>query len=220
MRRPVRNDSARLMPRRPHRLRRGPPREHEPEGFGDAVGAAALMLALVTSATCVGFAWDRHNRQSAHAHAVSLIQRISEDGKAALMPYWSGSGSGPRASTAIDTFEAVHRLGDFEPGQVGTCRAASLFTLCDGNRYRCHVSGVTPAGPVEAVVGICQDGKASPWSFDLVDITMPQMGNDTGNRDQVDPQRDGAIRYGVSPPLAEPLGVKLRGARWVRAFRH
>ena len=201
--------------RRTRSLGRRRRREREPEGFGEAVGAAALMLGLVTSAAFVGFSFHRYTLKSAHAYAVSLIERMAIDGEDAAMPPWSGSGRGPGTPTAKATFEAVRQLGGFSPHDAGTCKIASSFAVCTGTRYRCQVSGATPAGPLQAVVGLCDDGRGTAWSIDLVDVTVP-TGLDGGNRTQVDAYRDGPIQYGDTPPAPESVGTKIRGLRLVR----
>jgi hypothetical protein len=182
-------------------------REREPEGLGEAVGAAALMLTLMTAITAVGFAWARYEARSAHAFAVWLVQHVAVAGSDADLPAWSGFGKGPEAGTAADTFEAVHRLGAFTPRSTGSCRMASNFALCGGNRYSCRVFGDTPAGVVEASVGVCDGRSGRGYSFDLLDFKIP-LGPDPGNRDAVDADRDGTIRYGSSPLLQAPLQTR------------
>lgn len=185
-------------------------REREPEGLGEAVAAGALMLALMTALATVGFAWERAVQRSAHAFAVELIRRVALDGSDALLPPWSGLGQGPRATTAKATFEAMHRLGGFEATSAGACVPASQFALCRGSRYRCHVVGDTPSGPVTAAIGICRGGASgAAWTFDTLDLTIPADGSDPGNRADVDAS-EGAIRYGSTPPAPEPLARRSR----------
>jgi hypothetical protein len=181
----------------------------EPRDFGDAVQAAALMLGLVTAVAAVGFLWERNRAEAAHDFAVSMVERIAEDGDRALMPAWSGWGQGPSSATAQETFRALGDLGGLAPSEGGACKVASRFAICSGTRYRCQVSGVTPAGPVQASIGLCDDGTGSPYSFDALDLTVPMTGTDAGNRAAVDIGRDGLIRYGTTPLPAEPPPVRL-----------
>jgi hypothetical protein len=190
-------------------MRRARAREQEPEGLGEAVGTAALMLALMTAVTGVGFAWTRYEARSAHAFAVWLVQHVAATGGDADLPAWSGFGRGPEAETAVNTFEAVRRLGAFTPRDAGSCRMASNFALCRGNRYNCHVLGDTPAGVVEASVGVCDGSSGRGYSFDLLDFGLP-LDADPGNREQVDTGRDGTIRYGSLPLPQAPLKVRSR----------
>lgn len=181
----------------------------EPEGFGDAVQAAALMLALVTAGAAVGFVWERNRAEAAHSFAVSLVEQIAARGDHALVPTWTGWGRGPTSATAQTTFRALRRLGTLEASDKGSCKVASRFAICRGTRYRCQVSGVTPAGPITASIGLCRDGRSPAYSFDTLDLTVPATGDDQGNRAEVDVGRDGLIRYGTTPLPPEALPVRM-----------
>ncbi len=183
--------------------------ECEPEGFGDAVEAAALMLGLVTALAFVGFRWERNREEAAHTFAVELMERVSRHGEQALVPVWSGAGQGPASSSARHTFRALGGLGALVPAEAGACKVATRFSVCSGTRFHCHVSGTTPAGPVEASIGLCDDGSGASYSFDTFDVTLPLRGADHGNRAEVDVSRDGMIRYGTTPLPPEALPVRL-----------
>ena len=86
---------------------------------------------------------------------------------------------------------------------MGTCRVATRFVLCSGTRFHCSVSGSTPAGPVLASIGLCDAGAGTPYTFDSFDLTVPAVGDDLGNRAEVDVGRDGLIRYGTTPLPAD-----------------
>lgn len=188
----------------------------EPEGFGDAVEAAALMLALMTTLAWIGFQWQRNREEAAHRFAVDLVERIARHGDKALVPVWSGFGAGPGAPAARDAFRALGSLGGMAPDAAGHCRVASRFALCQGTRYGCQVSGVTPAGPVEASVGLCSTGAHAPYSFDTFDLTLPLAERDAGNRGGIDVRRDGEIRYGAAPLRTGALPVRLhRRTPWL-----
>lgn len=173
--------------------------EREPEGFGDAVQAAAFMLLLVTGVAFIGFRWERGREQAAHSFAVDLVARVAERGEHALVPIWSGWGRGPTSRTARHTFRALRGLGPLVPAGVGACRVATRFALCSGTRFHCDVSGSTPAGPVRASIGLCDAGGGTPYTFDSFDLTLPAVGADLGNRADVDISQDGLIRYGTTP---------------------
>lgn len=193
------------MPNVPH----GPDHtECEPEGLAEAVAAGSLTLALMTALAFCGFAWEQHRARSAHALAVDLVSRVSTDGQDALMPPWSGLGQGPASPTARATFEVVHNLGPFEASGTGSCRLASQFLTCAGARYRCDVMGETPSGPVAASIGLCRGGSGAPWTFDLLDVTIPAAPGGGGNRADVESERDGLIRYGTTPRLPDPISVR------------
>ena len=186
-----------------------PPHDAEPEGLGEAVEAAALMLALVTALAWVGFQWQRNHEQAAHRFAVDLIERVARHGEHALVPVWSGWGRGPTSASARHTFRALRQLGGLAPGGAGRCQVASRFALCRGTRYHCQVSGATPAGPMQASIGLCSAGSGAPYTFDSFDLTLPVIGSDHGNRGEVDVGRDGQIRYGTTPLAPEALPVRL-----------
>lgn len=187
----------------------------EPEGFGDAVEAAALMLALMTALAGVGFTWQRDREQAAHRFAVDLVERIGRLGDATAVPVWSGFGPGPRTSSARDAFRALGHLGGLAPDAAGRCRVDSRFALCQGTRYGCQVSGRTPAGPVEVSVGLCSTGAHAPYTFDTFDLTLPLPDGDPGNRGGSAVRRDGFIRYGATPLRPAALPVRLhRRAPW------
>lgn len=192
------------------RPRRRLPREREPEGPGEAVAAGALTLALMTALAFVGFAWERRQEKNAHAVAVDLVERLASYGSGALMPPWSGLGQGPSAPTAKDTFNAVGGLGGFKPHDAGTCVLATRVSVCSGTRYRCQVVGGTPAGRLEAAIGLCSGGHSALWTFDSLDVTVPPTGPDDGNREDVDAGRDGLIRYGTTPPPPEAIQPRMR----------
>lgn len=181
----------------------------EPEGFGEAVEAAALMLALMTALAWVGFQWQRRAEQEAHHFAVDLVERIADLGEGALIPVWSGFGRGPGSVHARETFRALRALGGLVPAQAGRCQVASRSALCRGTRYSCRVSGATPEGPVEAAVGLCRAASSMPYTFDTFDLKLPLVGGDGGNRGDVDVGRDGLIRYGTTPLPPEGLPVRL-----------
>ncbi|MDX7950015.1 hypothetical protein P7D22_02345 [Lichenihabitans sp. Uapishka_5] len=182
----------------------------EPEGFGDAIEAAALMLALMTALATVGFQWQRAHERSAQRFAIALVERIARHGERALVPVWSGLGRGPTSVEARHTFQALRGLGPLQALNIGTCRVASRFALCQGTRYHCQVSATTPAGPVQASVGLCSPGARAPYTFDTFDLTVPVTSDDRGNRPAVDIGRDGLIRYGTTAPRPAPLPVRSR----------
>ncbi|MCW6506675.1 hypothetical protein [Lichenifustis flavocetrariae] len=196
-----------LEPRRP--VSTPDPQECEPEGFGDAVEAAALMLGLVTALAFVGFRWERNREEAAHTFAVELMERVARHGEHALVPVWSGAGKGPTSSSARHTFRALRGLGALVPTEAGACKVVTRFSVCSGTRFHCYVSGTTPVGPVEASIGLCDDGSGASYSFDTFDVTLPLMGADHGNRAEVDVSRDGMIRYGTTPLPPEALPVRL-----------
>lgn len=185
------------------------PDETEPEGFGDAVEAAALMLALMTALAWVGFQWQRNGEQAAHRFAVDLVERVARHGDGALVPVWSGFGPGPASANARHAFRALRALGGLEPAHTGRCKVASRFALCRGTRYSCRVSGATSAGPVEAAVGLCRTGSGAPYTFDTFDLKLPAVGGDRGDRADVGVGRDGLIRYGTTPLPPDRLPVRL-----------
>ena len=178
---------------------RTPVDDAEPEGFGDAVQAAALMLAMMTALAWVGFQWQRNGERAAHSFAVDMVEEVSRHGERALLPVWSGFGPGSSSPDARRTFRAMRALGALVPMRAGRCRVASRFTLCRGTRYDCRVSGATSVGQVEAVVGLCRAGTGTPYTVDTLDLTLPMGGNDRGGRGHLFPSRDGLERYGSAP---------------------
>lgn len=190
--------------------------EAEPDGFGDAVEAAVLMLALMTALAWVGFQWQRNAEDAAHRFAVDVVERIARRGEDALLPDWSGFGRGPTSANARQTFRALQALGELGPAAAGRCRVASRFALCRGTRYSCSVSAATPAGSVDATVGLCRADADVPYTFDTFDLRLPMVGDDRGNRDAVDVGRDGLIRYGTAPlpPDALPVRLHRRAPPW------
>jgi hypothetical protein len=203
--------------RRSGHSRRRPRREREPEGFGEAVAAGAVILALMTSIAFVGFAWERSRERSAQAFATDLVERLARDGSDAAVPRWTGPGQGPQAETARATFDALRDLGGFSAGDHGGCRLETRFAVCPGTRYRCRVTGETPAGPVDAALGLCRENLHQGWSFDYLDLTVPPGGGE-GNRSGVERDRDGLIRYGDTPPPPELMPPRSRRRGFAMPF--
>ncbi len=182
--------------------------EQEPEGLGEAVAAGALTLAIMTSIAFVGFAWESSRERSARTFATALVEKLAQDGSDAPVPRWSGRGQGPTAETAKATFDALRDLGGFSVRGDGRCTLATQAAICGGTRYRCRITGDSPAGPVDAALGLCRETRSIGWSFDYLDITVPP-GSGEGNRAGVESERDGLIRYGDTP-LSEALPARSR----------